>query len=246
VSEPRTHYQISLTARQAVGAFLSILLALGLAFFLGLMSGLSGRDRAAEESAEAGRIAAGEVRGPSGAEPSADSLPPVETGVPTAAAPSGALGSRTVLVPSGRTPLPLSADPTPPAILKPFEDGSADEASPIAEASGGGGPAAPRGADAKPGTGGAAPRSDGAEVSETFWVQVASLSSRDEASALSTRLTRHGFRSQVLTATGPKGRGKVYRVRVGPYRSEDDATRAALKLAKQESVKSPWVVPDGK
>ena len=78
-----------------------------------------------------------------------------------------------------------------------------------------------------------------------FWVQVASLSSREEAGTLSTRLTRHGFRSQILTATGPKGKGKVYRVRVGPYRSEDDAERAATKLARQESVKSPWVVPDG-
>ena len=62
---------------------------------------------------------------------------------------------------------------------------------------------------------------------------------------LRDRLTRRGFRSQVLTASGPKGKGKVYRVRVGPYRSEDDAERAATKLARQENVKSPWVVPDG-
>ena len=76
-------------------------------------------------------------------------------------------------------------------------------------------------------------------------MQVASLSSRDEAGSLSSRLTRHGFRSQVLTATGPRGKGKVYRVRVGPYRSEDDAARAATRLSRQENVKSPWVVPDG-
>ena len=36
--EPRTHYQISLTARQAVGIFVGLLLALGLAFFFGLMA----------------------------------------------------------------------------------------------------------------------------------------------------------------------------------------------------------------
>ncbi len=243
MSEPRTHYQISLTARQAVGAFLSILLALGLAYFLGLMSGLSGRDGSAESDAAPERIAAAEGRSPAPAPgeggASDEPLPPIETAVPTAAVPSGSLGSRTELAPSGPTPLP--ADPTPPATLQPFEDGSADEASPIASASGGGGPTAPRSAEAKP-----APKSVKGETSEKYWVQVASLSSRDEASSLSTRLTRHGFRSQVLTAAGPRGRGKVYRVRVGPYANEDDATRAALKLAKQESVKSPWVVPDGK
>ncbi|MFY9552868.1 MAG: MFS transporter, partial [Thermoanaerobaculia bacterium] len=40
---PRTHYQISLTARQAVGLFAGLLVALGVAFFFGLMAGLSGR-----------------------------------------------------------------------------------------------------------------------------------------------------------------------------------------------------------
>jgi len=44
----------------------------------------------------------------------------------------------------------------------------------------------------------------------------------------------------------PKGRGRVYRVRVGPYPSEDAAGRAAGKLNKQERIASPWVVPDGK
>jgi hypothetical protein len=46
VDEPRTHYQISVTARQAVGLFVGLLLSLGLAFFFGLMAGLSGSGRA--------------------------------------------------------------------------------------------------------------------------------------------------------------------------------------------------------
>jgi len=52
--------------------------------------------------------------------------------------------------------------------------------------------------------------------------------------------------AQVLSADGPKGKGRVYRVRVGPYPSEDDAGKAAGRLSKQERIASPWVVPDGK
>jgi cell division septation protein DedD len=236
VDEPRTHYQITFTARQAVGGFLGLLVALGVAFYFGLMSGLSGRGGAAEsdsDSASPETIAA-DVSG----EDAGEAMPPIETAVPTAVAESGPLGSRTLLAGGSDMVTPPPAEPTPPATLQTFVDGSSDaganagEGSPIAAASGGSGPVAK-------------PPAGSATTSGKFWVQVASLSSRDEAGTLSTRLTRRGFRAQVLTATGPKGKGKVYRVRVGPYRSEDDAERAATKLARQENVKSPWVVPDG-
>src|SRR5271154_4045122 len=85
VSEPRTHYQISLTARQAVGLFAGLLLALGLAFFFGLMTGYSGRDgRAAERAEKPGKDAQTSLveRTPT----LADALPPVETGVALGAA----------------------------------------------------------------------------------------------------------------------------------------------------------------
>jgi cell division septation protein DedD len=230
VAEPRTHYQISLTARQAVGAFLGLLLSLGLAFFFGLVAGLSGRGEGpgpvpTGDGAEAGQIAAVEA-----GEDAGEALPPIETAVPTASVPSGPLGSRTELAGGGIVATPLPVEPTPPETLQTFADGTADDLPPAAAASGGSGPG---------------PAKPAAEAPGKFWVQVASLSSREEAGTLSTRLTRHGFRSQVLTAAGPRGKGKVYRVRVGPYRSEDDAERAASKLARQENVKAPWVVPDG-
>ncbi len=235
MDEPRTHYQITFTARQAVGGFLGLLLSLGLAYFFGLMAGLSGRpaagpDEAGSEMAEAEKMAAANP------DDGGDAMPPIETAVPTAAVPSGPLGSRTLLAGGVTAATPLPADPTPPATLQTFQDGSADDgqSSPIAAASGGSVPAPPPG-----------PAAGASTAAGKFWVQVASLSSREEAGTLSTRLTRRGFRSQVLTATGPRGKGKVYRVRVGPYGSEDDAERAATKLARQENVKSPWVVPDG-
>ncbi len=235
---PRTHYQITFTARQAVGGFLGLLLSLALAYYLGLVSGLSGRS-GTPEAPDAEKTPSEKIAAADASEDAGEAVPPIETAVPTAAVPSGPLGSRTTLA-GGAPGTPIPAEPTPPATLQTFQDGSSDQAegesSPIAEASGGSGPA---GTVAKPPAAGA-PAAGG-----KFWVQVASLSSREEAGTLSTRLTRHGFRSQVLTATGPKGKGKVYRVRVGPYRSEDDAERAATKLARQESVKSPWVVPDG-
>jgi cell division septation protein DedD len=232
--EPRTHYQLTFTARQAVGTFLVLLVSLGLAFYFGLMSGLSGRGNAPE--GESGRGAEPEkLAAANSSEDAGEALPPIETAVPTAAVPSGPLGSRTLLAGAGgpaQTPLPT--DPTPPATLQTFQDGSSDElaGTPIAVEPG-------------PVGNGSKPSAESPAAGSRFWVQVASLSSREEAGSLSTRLSRRGFRSQVLTAAGPRGKGKVYRVRVGPYRSEDDAERAATKLARQENVKSPWVVPDG-
>jgi cell division septation protein DedD len=232
--QPRTHYQLTFTARQAVGGFVALLISLGLAFYFGLMSGLTGRGAAPGDDA-GGKIAdAGGVSAAAAGEDAEGALPPIETAVPTAAVPGGPLGSRTLLA-GGAPTTPVPLEPTAPATLQTFQDGTADEVetAPVADAPGAAAPA-----DAKP----AAPA---AAAAGKFWVQVASLTSREEAGSLSTRLTRRGFRSQVLTAAGPRGKGKVYRVRVGPYRSEDDAERAATKLARQEHVKSPWVVPDG-
>ncbi len=244
MTEPRTHYQLTFTARQAVGGFLGLLLSLGLAFGLGLIAGLRRTPAGAEAAAPAAPTPE-TVASSGSADISGDGMPPVETAVPTAAAAGTAgapLGSRTEIF--GATVLtPPPSDPTPPATLQAFQDGSSDaaaaegggeaESSPIASASGGSGPVAPR------------PAAGPSTASGKYWVQVASLSSREEAGSLSTRLSRHGFRSQVLTASGPRGKGKVYRVRVGPFRSEDDAEKAASRLSRQEKVKSPWVVADG-
>ena len=219
MDEPRTHYQISLTARQAIGLFVGLLAALVVAYYFGVRTGLAGRDRPAQEAPAPAADA-------SPADPLA--LPPIETAVPTAAA---SLGSRTELAGGAFVATPLPAESPAPAELSSFDDGSsADEASPLAEASPGKAPP-PSG----PGTG-----------TGKYWVQVASLSSRDEAGALSTRLSRRGFPSQLLTASGLPGKGLVYRVRIGPYPSEAEAGRVADRLVREEKLKGPWVVPDGK
>jgi len=230
VEEPRTHYQISLTARQAVGLFAGLLLALGVAFFLGLMAGASGRGATPPAEAAPERVAAlAPTEKPTAV---ADPVPLVETGVPTAG------GSRTELAAGNVTPIP--AEPTSPATLQTFEDAATDEAGTSAQAVPTRAAAATPSAKAPP-----APKVRGpAPASGRIWVQAASLQSHDEANALTSRLARHGYHAVMLTAPGPKG--KVYRVRVGPYRTEDEAARAVALLARQEKIREPWVVPEGK
>lgn len=205
--EPRTHYQISLTARQAVGLFVGLLLALGLAFFFGLMTGYSGRRT--RETPE-----------PAVAHPAApEALPAVETAVPTA---------RPETVAVLETPAP-AGEVTPPPTLQTFEDGGAEEPFPPPATARPGAPTPKPGAAGKP-----------TPAAGRVWVQVASVSSRAEADALTSRLGKHGYHTVVATE---KGR---LRVRVGPYRTTEDARRAAERLRKQEKVKSPWVVFEGK
>ncbi|HEY2797613.1 MAG TPA: SPOR domain-containing protein [Thermoanaerobaculia bacterium] len=226
--EPRTHYQISLTARQAVGVFVGLLLALGLAFFFGLMSGLSGRGRTRDgEPAE--RVAE--------ARPTPDALPAVETAVPPrgdAARGESPRGSEPAVFSENPAAAAVTA-PTPPQTLQAFEDGGAEEPTPAAATSG---PTPRPGAATKPAPPPSAPSASA--YAGRVWVQVASVSSRNEAETLSTRLAKHGYHAVV---SAEKGR---LRVRVGPYRTTEEARRAADKLRKQEKLRSPWVVFEGK
>lgn len=239
MSEPRTHYQISLTARQAVGVFVALLVALGLAYFFGLMTGLSGREGSAEAPARAA------LAEPAAAAPSAEpAVPPVETGVPLVAG-----GTR-----AGAAPVtaPPPAEPTQPTTLSTFEDSTEGESAAAASAPGSRttvvgapGPAPAKAAAGKTDAAPAAGSSAGhGSAAGKVWVQAASLSSPEEAHALGSRLSRHGFHAVVQPGSGPKG--KVYRVRVGPYRSEEEASKAVAKLTRQEKIREPWIVPEGR
>src|SRR5437868_10858081 len=156
MSEPRTHYQISLTSRQAVGLFFLLLLSLGVAFFFGLMTGLSGRSPGSPDRTD--RVA-------STREGPAEALPPIETAVPTA------VSSRTSRNVIGAAAAPAEA--TPPASLRPFEDGIEEETAASATP-----PTSAEGAGSR---GGAAPATAGA--GGAFWVQVEALTSRRQANA---------------------------------------------------------------
>ncbi len=235
MGESRTHYQISLTARQAVGIFVALLLALGLAYFFGLMTGLSGREARAAEAPPRR-----EVPEPTAVAGTDLAVPPVETGLPVAALRGGA-------APSAATPPP--AEPTVPATLSTFEDSAESESAPVTPGSrttvvgapsSGPGDAAPKPAPPARPAASVPSHAAGGKV----WIQAASLSSADEAHALGARLLKHGFHAVVQSGAGPKG--KVYRVRVGPYRSEEEASKAVARLSRQEKIREPWIVPEGK
>ena len=112
--EPRTHYQVSFTPRQALTLFIGLLLALGLAYFFGLRTGLAG----GEPEPPAGEsVAAAAARGEA------------------SDAPAG--GGGQLVFPAPVTGVPLDAPPAPtapPAVLQPFEDGEGGAAPPPAVA----------------------------------------------------------------------------------------------------------------
>jgi DedD protein len=207
MSDPRTHYQVSFTAKQAMSLFVGLLFALGLAYFFGLMTGLSGRDgEPAEVPADIADASGGAA------------LP---TSPPGAVA-GGAAGGE-LAFPAPVTAEPSAGGPTPaprPRTVQLFEDRKPDSPPPRATA-------APRAANE---------RGDG------FRIQVVSVSSRSDADREAARLTRQGFPARVEPASGPKG--TVYRVRVGPFATREEAARATDRLA-AAGRRETWIVPPG-
>lgn len=65
--------------------------------------------------------------------------------------------------------------------------------------------------------------------SETYWVQVAAVSDKTRADALSKELSGKGFSSRVESTASANG--TIYRVRVGPFAGQPKADDAKAKLA---------------
>ena len=194
MDQPKTHYQLSFTVRQALALFVGLLLALSVAYFLGVMTGLPGRE---PDGAKASIPPAAEGVSPGGANEAA-------SGEPRGAAQTAEV------VASGAT-----ARPTAPPKLQLFEDRAGEEVTPARAAH-------------------AAPPPHGPAAA--FWVQVVSVRSEREARAKSRKLSSHGYHATVEAVPGPKGR--LYRVRVGPYRNREEASRAAERLSRLEKVKT--------
>jgi len=205
VSEPRTHYQVSFTAKQALSLFVGLLVALALAYFFGLLTGLSGREP---------REAAAAL-----------SETPVAAGERTATAPGT---GEQIVFPAPVTAVAAKAPPAgAPAKVQVFEDGEgAHSAHPVPAATRA--PGAATAAKPEPATPGG------------FRVQVVSVSSRAEADAEASRLSRRGFPARVEPGRGSKG--TIYRVRIGPFSSREDAARASQRLA-AEGRRDTWIVP---
>jgi DedD protein len=203
VPEPRTHYQVSFTSRQAVLLFVVVLVSLTGAYFLGLVTGLAGRQPAAGAGVAAVSASA----------------------APTAAA--------------ERVSPPVTAPPavqeqTPPPAMAAREPGKAEGLQFFEDR-----PAEPTPASPAPSRKALAPP----KAAGGFWVQTLSTKSEREAKSLRAVLSGHGYRAIVEFSRGAGG-PILYRVRVGPFASREEASKAAQALERKEKAKT-WIVPPG-
>ena len=232
MDEPRTHYQLSFTARQALLLFVGLLGALAAAYVLGLMTGLAGHDR--PETVAAALTPGAEITArtvPSAGTPDALEIPRAVRGVaPSRASQRGATSASAAPAP---TAFPAAAGPTPSPGLQLFDDGP-DRT-----------PASGSAAGRKVRTPKPSAEASGAHAAAagSFWVQALSAPSEKEAHSRRDRLAAHGFPAAVSSGAGPKG--KVYRVRVGPFKTKEDAEKSAARLKTREKLQ-PWIVPPGK
>ena len=211
MTEPRSHYQVSFTTRQALSLFIGLLAVLGLAYFFGLMTGLSGNEAptAASPPPPAAESAAAK----------SESAPP-STSEPVVAERAEAREKLTFPIPV--TAARSAGGPPPPATtIHVFEDSEASVSVPAPARAVAARPAAPSGG---------------------FRIQVLSVSSRADAEAEAARLTRAGLPARVEPGTGP--RGAVYRVRVGPYATREEAEQASRRLSAQ-GRRDTWIVRPG-
>lgn len=204
--EPRTHYQVSFTSRQAVLLFVVVLVSLAGAYFLGLLTGLSGRQPGD------GVAAAVPASSPTAVEvAAAGPATDTEAALPTPAQ------DKAPIAPAPAPPTALAArDPQTAGGLEFFED-RPDEGA-------GSTPASPAKKAAAP-----------AGMAGGWWVQILATSSEREARSRRAALLAHGYHAAVEPVRGSKGPTQ-YRVRVGPYASRDDAGRAKEVLARKEKA----------
>lgn len=88
-------------------------------------------------------------------------------------------------------------------------------------------PAPPPGAAAKPGSSPSAPKPHSGEV---YWLQAGAFSEEREADNLRARIALTGLEAHVRAVTIPD-KGTLYRVRLGPYQSLDNANRIKTTLS---------------
>lgn len=72
-------------------------------------------------------------------------------------------------------------------------------------------------------------------VKGKFMLQAGAMKSRATADALRKRLDRRGYKATVARAT-TRTQGEVYRVRVGPFGTRDEATRAMKSIRNEMKI----------
>jgi len=72
-------------------------------------------------------------------------------------------------------------------------------------------------------------------VEEKFVLQAGAMKSRDTADALRKRLDRSGYKAKVIHVT-TRSLGEVYRVRVGPFGTRDEAMKAMKAIRAEMKI----------
>ena len=70
---------------------------------------------------------------------------------------------------------------------------------------------------------------------EKFMLQAGAMKSRETADALQKRLDRRGYKAKVIRVTTPT-HGEVYRVRVGPFGTRDEAMKAMKAIRAEMKI----------
>jgi DedD protein len=204
--EPRTHYQVSFTSRQAVLLFVVALVSLAGAYFLGLLTGLSGRqpgDSVAVAEAAAAPTATA-AAAPTTVPDTAPALRTAARRTPAGEAPA-------------RPPALAAREPGTSGDLQFFEDQTEEE---------------PKTTPAVPGRKAVAP----ARTAGGWWVQVLATSSEREARLRRNALSARGYHAAVETARGVRGPTQYrLRVGPYPSREEAGRARDILARQEKAS-----------
>jgi cell division septation protein DedD len=249
----KTYYQVSFTGGQALAAVIAVILALGVAFFFGAKAGF---ERLSDTETAPGLRDVRAVPAPES--PAESPATAASTPAATLSAPpttSAAAASSTEEAPifedreaapaeaSGKTPTIGPAPTTGPSRT----EIAGAPAAPVPKASapptgstGGARPAEEK-KTAAAGTE-SAPKATPAPARGEYYVQVLSTSSKAEAARWKEKLAAKSYRTAAVTTVDSK-KGKLYRVRTGPYPDRVQAKKAAAKISADFKQKA-WVASE--
>ena len=252
----KTYYQVSFTGGQALAAVIVVILALGLAFFFGARAGFErgGESEPAAVSREPAPPAA-----PAASTETASTSPRTAAAATSAAAPSaspspGATEETPVFEDReagvGETPKNSVGETPKNSVGETPKNASAAAPSRTEIAGSSHSAAAPPPTKvASTTTNPATPKVESetsprkaSSPARGYWVQVISTSSKAEASRWKEKLAAKSYRTAAVTAVDST-KGKLYRVRTGPYPDRAQARKAAEKISAQFKQKA-WVASE--
>lgn len=239
----KSYYQVSFTGVQALIGLVGLLAALALAFFLGAKAGFEKSSPATLQPSVL----------PPGESESTASVPAVPTST-TIATPPAPKSASTPAPTSAPAPSGSPAAPLPPQEAPVFEDreaGVAAEQAPSRTEIAGETSRTPASASEAPpqkpvagkpvaGKKEEAPSPAASKPAAGYYVQIVSTTSKPEATRWKEKLSAKKYKPALSAVDSSKG--KMYRVRLGPYPERDQARKLAAKIS-AEFHKTAWVAP---